>query len=71
MIAISRGAAGASAGVVSRAGVRDDQVEDVVRAAEQAASEGSPAEDAAALLGAGQAGAFRMEGADGPGGTIR
>ncbi len=67
VIAISRGAAGASAGVVSRAGVRDDQVQDVVRAAEQAASEGSPAEDAAALLGAGQAGAFRMEGADGPG----
>jgi predicted Zn-dependent protease len=67
VIAISHGAAGASAGVVSRAGVRDDQVEDVVRAAEQAASEGSPAEDAAPLLAAGQAGAFSMQGASGPG----
>ena len=67
VIAISRGAAGASAGVVSRAGVRDDQVEDVVRAAEQAASESSPAEDAAPLLGTGQAGAFDMKGASGPG----
>ena len=62
VIAISRGPAGASAGVVSRAGVRDDQVEDVVRAAEQAASEGSPAEDAAPLLGAGQAGPFTPAG---------
>ena len=42
VIAVSRGAAGTSAGVVSRAGVRDDQVEDVVRAAEQAASEVHP-----------------------------
>ncbi len=42
VIAISRGAAGASAGVVSRAGVRDDQVGDVVRAAEQAAGEVHP-----------------------------
>ena len=67
VIAISRGAAGASAGVVSRAGIRDDQVEDVVRAAEQAASESSPAEDAAPLLGPGQAGAFSMKGASGPG----
>ncbi len=67
VIAISRGAAGTSAGVVSRAGVRDDQVEDVVRAAEQAASEGSPAEDAAPLPGPGQAAAFSMAGAAGPG----
>jgi predicted Zn-dependent protease len=62
VIAISRGAGGTSAGVVSRAGVRDDQVEDVVRAAEQAASQGSPAEDAAPLAGPGQAGAFSMDG---------
>ena len=51
VIAISRRAAGTSAGVVSRAGVRDDQVEDVVRAAEQAAADGSPVEDAQPLLG--------------------
>jgi predicted Zn-dependent protease len=51
VIAISRDAGGASVGVVSRAGVRDDQVADVVAAAEQAAAESSPAEDAQALLG--------------------
>jgi predicted Zn-dependent protease len=54
--------------------VRDDQVEDVVRAAEQAASQGSAAEDAAPLAGPGQAGAFSMNGrvpgwADPPTGT--
>ena len=51
VIAINRRAAGTSVGVVSRAGVRDGQVEDVVRAAEQAAADGSPAEDAEPLLG--------------------
>jgi predicted Zn-dependent protease len=50
VVAISRGGAGARAGVVSRAGVRTDQIEDVVRAAEQAAAESSPAEDAQALV---------------------
>jgi predicted Zn-dependent protease len=50
VIAISRDGEGARAGVVSRAGVRDDQVADVVHAAEQAAAESSPAEDAQALL---------------------
>ena len=53
VIAVSRRAAGTSVGVVSRAGVRDDQVEDVVRAAEQAAADGSPVEDAEPLLGPG------------------
>ena len=55
VIAISRRAEGASAGVVSRAGVRDDQIEDVVREAEKAAAEGSPAEDARPLVGPGDA----------------
>jgi predicted Zn-dependent protease len=50
VIAISGDGEGARAGVVSRAGVRDDQVAHVVRAAEQAAMESSPAEDAQALL---------------------
>jgi predicted Zn-dependent protease len=50
VIAISKRADGTSAGVVSRAGVRDDQLEDVVRAAEKAAADGSPAEDAQPLL---------------------
>jgi predicted Zn-dependent protease len=51
VIAITRGADGARAGVVSRAGVREDQVADVVAAAERAAAQGSPAEDAQQLLG--------------------
>ena len=48
VIAIDKRADGASTGVVSRAGLRPDQIEDVVRAAERAAQEGTPAEDAAA-----------------------
>ena len=51
VIAISAAGQGTSAGVISRAGVRYDQIEDVVRAAEQAAAQGSPAEDARALVG--------------------
>ena len=49
VIAISRSAEGTRAGVVSRAGVRDDQVGDVVQAAEQAATQGPPADDAQPL----------------------
>ncbi len=65
VIAISRDAGGASVGVVSRAGVRDDQVADVVAAAEQAAAESSPAEDAQALLGPADREAFgQKEGAE-------
>ncbi len=55
VIAVDRRAGGTCAGVVSRAGVRDDQVEDVVRAAEKAAADGSPAEDANDLVGPGTA----------------
>ena len=51
VIAITRGGGGTRAGVVSRAGVREDQVRDVVAAAEQAARQRSPAEDAQPLLG--------------------
>jgi predicted Zn-dependent protease len=58
VVAISRDARGARAGVVSRAGVRGDQIADVVRAAEQAAAESSPAEDAQPLLRPGQGEAF-------------
>jgi len=49
VIAIDRRGDGAAAGVVSRAGVRPDQIEDVVREAEHAAAEGTPAEDAGEL----------------------
>ena len=51
VVAVSRGGEGTSAGVVSRAGVRDDQIEDVVLAAEKAAFEAAPADDAQELLG--------------------
>jgi predicted Zn-dependent protease len=62
VIAIDRRGTGngasAAAGVVSRAGVRADQIEDVVREAEHAAAEATPAEDAGELIGAGQPGPF-------------
>ena len=67
VIAISRRAGGTSVGVVSRAGLRDDQIADVVAAAEQAAADGSPAEDAGPLLGTGDEPAFRMDLAGGAG----
>jgi predicted Zn-dependent protease len=47
VIAIANGCAG----VLSRSGVRQDQIEDLVRAAERAAADGTPAEDAAQLAG--------------------
>ena len=62
VVAISRSGAGTSVGVVSRAGVHEDQVEDVVRAAEKAASESSPAEDAQPLLAPGDPDAGRTNG---------
>jgi len=58
VIAIDKRADGASTGVVSRAGLRPDQIEDVVRAAERAAQEGTPAEDAAELTGPQAGGPF-------------
>ena len=58
VIAIDRRADGVRAGVMSRAGVRPDQVEDVVRAAEQAAADGTPAEDAAEVTGDGNHASF-------------
>jgi len=59
VIAVRRRNGQAAAGVVSRAGVRDDQIEDVVRAAEAAAEDASPAEDAMPLLEPGSPEAFR------------
>jgi predicted Zn-dependent protease len=41
---------GVSAGVVSRAGVGPDEIEDLVRAAERVAADNEPAEDAAPLV---------------------
>jgi predicted Zn-dependent protease len=51
VIAIDRRGDGTAAGVVSRAGVREDDIEAVVRAAEKEAAETTPAEDAAPLVG--------------------
>ena len=62
VIAIEREGDKAKVGVVSRAGVRDDQVTDVVRAAEHAAAESSPAEDAQPLLAPDSPQAFRAAG---------
>jgi predicted Zn-dependent protease len=70
VIAIDRrghGADGAAAGVVSRAGVRADQIEDVVREAEHAAAESTPAEDAGELIGAAQTRSFGINDGGEPG----
>jgi predicted Zn-dependent protease len=67
VIAIDRRGDGAAAGVVSRAGVRPDQIEDVVREAEHAAAEGPPAEDAGDLPGAAQTGPFGIINSGEPG----
>ncbi|MGH3389274.1 MAG: metallopeptidase TldD-related protein [Actinomadura sp.] len=50
VIALRHKGEGVSAGVVSRAGVGLDQIEDLVRAAEQVAAGNEPAEDAAPLV---------------------
>ena len=60
VIAISRSGDQARVGVVSRAGLRDDQIAEVVAEAEHAAADASPAEDTRPLLtpdAAGPAGA--------------
>jgi predicted Zn-dependent protease len=46
------GAAGASAGVLTRAVTTEDELRELVRAADQAARDGSPADDAAPLIAA-------------------
>jgi predicted Zn-dependent protease len=51
VIAIEHRADGMATGVVSKSGVRDDQIADLVEAARRAASENSPAEDARPLVG--------------------
>ena len=65
VIAIDRRADGAAVGVVSRAGVRLDQVEAVVREAEHEARQATAAEDAAELSGEGNHGPFGINGKDG------
>ena len=67
VIAIDRSLGAASVGVVSRAGVRPDQIEEVVREAEHAAAEGTPAEDEAQLPGPGNADSFGKNNTEEPG----
>jgi predicted Zn-dependent protease len=67
VIAIDRREGGAAAGVVSRSGVRDHEVETVVRAAEKEAADGSPAEDAGPLVEEPGAGPFGMDVSGRPG----
>jgi predicted Zn-dependent protease len=62
VVAISRNGQDTRAGVVSRAGVSEEQIEDVVRAAEKAAEESSPAEDAQPLLAPGDPGSAVLAG---------
>ncbi|MEV0399470.1 metallopeptidase TldD-related protein [Actinoallomurus sp. NPDC050550] len=56
VIAIKNKADGVSTGVMSRTGVTEDQIEDLVRAAERAAADNAPAEDATSLVDASGAG---------------
>ncbi|MFL6053459.1 MAG: metallopeptidase TldD-related protein [Actinoallomurus sp.] len=56
VIAIKNKADGVSTGVISRTGVTEDQVEDLVRAAERAAADNAPAEDATSVVDAAEAG---------------
>jgi predicted Zn-dependent protease len=65
VIAAAAGPRGTSTGVVSRTGVRDDHIPDVVAEAEKAASESSPAEDACPLLAPGDPEAYTAQ----PGGA--
>ena len=58
VIAIDRRGDSAATGVVSRAGVRPGQIEDVVREAEHAAAESTPAEDTGELIRTGKPGLF-------------
>ena len=51
VIAISSGRQGPGVGVISRAGVRPDQIQDLVAEAEQTAADASPAPDAQPLIG--------------------
>ena len=60
VIAIDRRADGAAAGIISRAGIRPDQIESVVREAEHAAAEATPAEDAEPLAGSENHGPFSI-----------
>jgi predicted Zn-dependent protease len=62
VIAISRTGTGARAGVISRAGVRDDQIAAIVAQAEHTAAESSPAEDAQPLATPQQAGRPELSG---------
>ncbi len=64
VIAVSSGRLGPAVGVISRAGVRADQIPDLVAEAEQTAADGPPAPDAQPLIGAETGSAAGRPGAD-------
>ena len=64
VIAIDRRGDGAVVGVVSRAGVRAGQIDDVVAEAQHAAAESALAEDTGELAGPGEPAPFGMNGGD-------
>ncbi|MFC7741480.1 hypothetical protein ACFQXA_11615 [Nocardiopsis composta] len=57
VIALTDGPSGTAVGVVARSGLRDDELEELVRAAEAASESALPSEEAAPLLGPAEAGA--------------
>jgi predicted Zn-dependent protease len=69
VIAIDRRGDSAATGVVSRAGVRDHEIEAVVRAAEKEAAEGTSAEDAGPLVGPDEGASSDASGASGASGA--
>jgi predicted Zn-dependent protease len=56
VVSVALGGAGASVGVMSRSGLRDDELPDLVRAAEAACGEAVPTEDARPLITPAEAG---------------
>jgi len=64
VIAVDRRGDGAAVGVVSRAGVRAGQIDDVVAEAQRAAAESALAEDTGELAGPGEPAPFGMNGGD-------
>ncbi|WP_017541715.1 metallopeptidase TldD-related protein [Nocardiopsis halophila] len=56
VVAVAEGPGGTQVGVVERGGLRDEELEELVRAAEAAASSAIPTEEAVPLVGPGEAG---------------
>jgi predicted Zn-dependent protease len=66
VISIVNGTAGTASGVIQRSSVSDDELEPLVRAAEQAAHDAGPADDVAPLVEPGSSGAGASDWDSGP-----